>query len=64
MATIDFSSEHENILTSKYHHRIFFILFVHIVNVLLFYRGPQGRMAILANCAFLLKYCINKKKNK
>ena len=23
MVTIDFSSEHENILTSKYHHRIF-----------------------------------------
>ena len=26
-----------------------------------FYRGPQGRLAIVANCVFLFKYCINKK---
>ena len=28
----------------------------------IFYRGPQGRLAIVANCVFLFKYCINKIK--
>ena len=28
----------------------------------IFYRGPQGRLAIVANCVFLFKYCINKNK--
>ena len=27
----------------------------------LFYRGPQGRLAIVANCVFLNEYRINKK---
>ena len=30
----------------------------------IFYRGPQGRLAIVANCVFLFKYCINKIKKK
>ena len=30
----------------------------------IFYRGPQGRLAIVANCVFLFKYCINKNKIK
>ena len=31
MVTIDFSSEHENILTSKYHHRNFFLYCLYIL---------------------------------
>ena len=30
----------------------------------LFYRGPLGRLVTLAKSATLLKYCINKIKNK
>ena len=28
----------------------------------IFNRGPQGRLAIVANCVYLFKYCINKNK--
>ena len=32
--------------------------------ILFFNRGPRGRLAIIAYCVFLYKYCINEIKNK
>ena len=33
-----------------------------LYSCILFYRGPQGRLAIVANCVFLYKCCINKER--
>ena len=45
--------------------RQYVLLYILYYNYVLFFnRGPRGRLAIIANCVFLYKYCINKIKIK
>ena len=39
---------------------IIIIIIITIICIFSFYRGPQGRLAIIANCVTLFKHCINK----